>query len=136
MARKIGTWLIAMGVVVALCGLSVLPAALGPNGDKTLTPVGILALSFAMTLAAAGLYVKARTYQEAAASDSGGAKHRRRANCDCCGKKEAVIQCRVHQLGLCADCLSDHYDFRLCAYVPSVRRNAAKTSARSHAGGL
>jgi hypothetical protein len=136
MARKIGTWLIGIGCLFAVCGLAVLPGAFGPNPDKMLAPVGILILSCAMTLIAGGLYVKARTYQGAGATDSGGTRHRRRANCDRCGKKEAVIQCRVHHQLLCADCLSEHYDFRLCAYVPNVRRSGTKLSAHSQASGL
>lgn len=135
MARKIGTWLIEIGCLVALCGLAVLPAAFGPNADKTLAPVGILTLSSALTLVAGGLYVKARTYPGSASTDPR-TKHRRKVNCDRCGKKEPVIQCRVHEQRLCADCLSEHYDFRSCAYVPNVRRSGTKLSAHSQASGL
>jgi hypothetical protein len=135
MARKIGTWLIEIGCLVAVGGLAVLPGAFGPNPDKMLAPAGILILSCAMTLVAGGLYVKARTYPGSASTDPAGTKHRRRANCDRCGKKEPVIQCRVHELRLCADCLGEHYDFRSCAYVPNVRRSGTKLSAHSQASG-
>ena len=57
------------------------------------------------------------------------AKRTRKPNCDRCAKDEPVIQCRVHQLHLCGDCLAQHYDFRSCAYVPSTRRATVKSAA-------
>lgn len=132
---KTGTWLIAFGCLVALFGLTVLPAALGSGDNKTLLDISVLAISFAMTLIAGGLYMKARAFPSATAGDSGTAKRGRKANCDACGKLEPVIQCRVHQQHLCADCLATHYDFRSCAYVPSTRRGS-KASAYSQASGL
>lgn len=129
---KMGTWLIAIGCLVALFGLTILPAALNSDSDKTVLNICVLAVSVAMMSIAAGLYVKARWHIENNASD---AKRGRKSNCDSCGKAEPMIQCRVHQLHLCGDCLATHYDFRSCAYVPSTRRGATKASALSQASG-
>jgi hypothetical protein len=131
---KLGTWLIVVGILFALFGLTVLPSALSSGEDKTLLNISVLVLSFAMTVVAGGLYLKARALPSATVTDSGNAKRGRKANCDSCGKQEPVIQCRVHQLHLCADCLTRHYDVRSCAYVPSTRRGS-KPSAYSQASG-
>jgi hypothetical protein len=92
-------------------------------------------ISTGMLLIAAGFYVKARALGTFAASATPPAsgKRSRKSICDRCAQEEPVIQCRVHQLHLCADCLSKHYDFRSCAYVPSTRRG---TSPKSTAGSL
>ncbi len=126
---KVGTWLIGIGCLVALFGLTVLPSALGSHGDDTLLNLSVLAISFAMTLIAGGLYIKARAYPGTPTRDTGAAKRGRKANCDGCGKLEPIIQCRVHQQHLCADCLTTHYDFRSCAYVPSIRRSGIRPSS-------
>ena len=136
MATKTGTWLIGIGGCIAFLGLCALPAAFGPNPDKTLLSAGLTILSTGMMLMAGGLYVKARTYNEKNTGDTGPqAKRSRKANCDHCGKNEPVIQCRVHQVHLCSDCLGNHYDFRSCAYVPSTRRSTTKAAAYRQASG-
>lgn len=132
---KLGTWLIVIGALFAVFGLTVLPAALTSGEDKTLLNISVLAVSFSMTTIAGGLYLKARAFPSTATGEAGNASKRaRKASCDSCGKQEPVIQCRVHQLHLCADCLAKHYDFRSCAYIPSTRRGA-KASAYSQASG-
>jgi hypothetical protein len=131
---KLGTWLIVIGCFFALLGLTVLPAAFTAGEDKSLLNISVLAISFAMTLSAGGLYLKARAFPSATEADAGNGKRARKGNCDTCGKQEPVIQCRVHQLHLCGDCLAKHYDFRSCAYIPSIRRNT-KGSAYSQASG-
>jgi hypothetical protein len=136
MATKIGTWLIGIGCCIAFLGLCALPAAFGPNPDKTLLGAGLAILSTGMMLMAGGLYIKARAFGEKNAGDPvSPPKRNRKANCDCCGKHEPVIQCRVHQLHLCGNCLGEHYDFRSCAYVPSTRRGTTKAVAHKQASG-
>lgn len=135
MATKTGTWLIRIGACIAFLGLCGLLAAFEPNRDKTLLGAGMMVLSTGMMLVAGGLYIKARTFRETVASNASPGKRGRKANCDRCGKNEPVIQCRVHQVHLCGDCLGNHYDFRSCAYVPSTRRTTAKTLASAHASG-
>ena len=136
MATKTGTWLIGIGCIIVLAGLSILPAAFGPHADKTLQGLSMVVLSTGLMLIAGGLYLKARALGEpSSASSSSGRKRARKVSCDRCGKHEPVIQCRVHQQHLCANCLGDHYDFRSCAYVPSTRRGATKATAYSQASG-
>lgn len=130
MAAKTGTWLIAVGSFIAFVGLCFMPAAFGPDPDQTMLGAGAVIFSTGLLLIAGGLYVKARALGAAPAAHSPApGKRPRKANCDRCGKDEPVIQCRVHQIHLCADCLSEHYDFRSCAYVPSTRRGTAKSAA-------
>jgi hypothetical protein len=135
MATKIGTWLIRIGCGIAFLGLCGFVAAFEPNRDKTLMNAGIMVLSTGMMLLAGGLYVKARTLPEDLARGASPSRRGRKANCDSCGKNEPVIQCRVHQVHLCGDCLSSHYDFRACAYVPSTRRSGTKSAAYTQASG-
>ncbi len=132
---KLGTWLIVVGALFAVFGLTVLPAALTAGEDKTLLNISVLAISSAMTTIAAGLYLKARAFPSAATGEAGNApKRARKANCDSCGKQEPAIQCRVHQLHLCGDCLAKHYDFRSCAYIPSTRRGARPSTYAQASG--
>ncbi len=131
---KLGTVLIVLGSLLAVLGLTILPSALSAGEDKTLLNIAVLVISFSMMVIAGGLYLKARAFPRPAGSDAGNAGRSQKASCDSCGKQEPVIQCRVHQLHLCGDCLSKHYDFRSCAYAPSTRRGS-KVSAYSRASG-
>ncbi|MBI3645544.1 MAG: hypothetical protein HY233_06240 [Acidobacteriales bacterium] len=134
MAAKTGTWLIAVGSLIAFVGLCFMPAAFGPDTDRTMLCAGAVLFSTGLLLIAGALYIKARSLGGAPAANSPApGKRPRKANCDRCGKDEPVIQCRVHQIHLCGDCLTEHYDFRSCAYVPSTRRGAAKPAAYSQA---
>ena len=136
MARKTGNWLIGIGCFIAFLGLCVLPAAFGPNADKTLQGASMTIVSTGIMLIAGGLYLKARSVGEQAPDGAAAnSKRGRKATCERCGKREPVIQCRVHHLHLCGDCLSDHYDFRSCAYVPSTRRGTTKAAALKQASG-
>lgn len=131
MATKFGNWLMAAGALIIFVGLCFLPAAFGPGADKTMLGGGSVVIATGMMLIAAGFYVKAREMSAIAqpASSAATAKRSRsKSNCDMCAQEEPVIQCRVHQLHLCATCLAKHYDFRSCAYVPSTRRASAKSA--------
>jgi ribosomal protein S14 len=125
MATKIGNWLMAIGAFIAFVGLCFLPAAFGPGADKTMLGAGAVVVATGILLIAAGFYVKARSLGTEAIPVSAPASTKRgrgKSSCDQCGQDEPIIQCRVHQIHLCATCLSKHYDFRSCAYVPSTRR--------------
>lgn len=136
MALKIAGWLIGVGCFFAFAGLCFLPAAFGLHPDSSMLSGGAMVFCMGMVLIASGLYAKARYWTEAAATNgSNGSKRGRKINCDSCGKHDAIIQCRVHQLQLCADCVSEHYDFRSCAYVPSVRQGNNKAKAYSQGSG-
>jgi hypothetical protein len=125
MATKTGTWLMAVGVFIVFAGLCFLPAAFGRDADKTMLGAGAMVIAIGAALIAAGFYVKARALGTTTTATPSSAKRiRGKSTCDQCGLEEPVIQCRVHQIHLCAACLGGHYDFRSCAYVPSTRRGA------------
>jgi ribosomal protein L37AE/L43A len=130
MAAKTGTWLILLGGFVVFVGLCFIPAAFGPSPEKSYLGAGFAIFATGALLAATGLYVKARTLAGLTpVAASANAKRSRKASCDRCGKNEPAVQCRVHQIHLCSDCLSEHYDFRSCAYIPSTRRAASAHAA-------
>lgn len=131
MATKIGTWLMAVGALIIFVGLCFLPAAFGSSGDKTMLGAGSVIVATGILLIAAGFYLKARDLGKApqpATASANTKRSRNKASCDRCAQNEPVIQCRVHQIHLCSDCLGQHYDFRSCAYVPSTRRGASTKS--------
>lgn len=129
MTGKMSTWLMAFGCFIAFVGLCFIPAAFGPDADRSLLAPGSVIFSMGILSIAGSVYVKARTNPSAAVESAAPSKRTRKASCDRCGDQEPVIQCRVHQLHLCGDCLAGHYDFRACAYVPSTRRSAPKSTA-------
>ena len=129
MATKTGNWIMAAGALIIFAGLCFLPAAFGPDPDRTMLGGGFVVISIGLLSIAMGFYLKARVLGTASANPPATAKRNRsKAICDQCAQEEPVIQCRVHQLHLCANCLSEHYDFRSCAYVPSTRRGATSKS--------
>lgn len=107
---------------------------MGAQIEVTLLALGACALSLGSLTAAAGVYLKARLLQgqPGTAGEAKSAHRRGRNGCDICGDTP-VVNCKVHQVHLCADCLGNHYDFRSCAYVPSTRRQGAKTTAKGMA---
>jgi len=130
MAAKTGTWLIVIGALVVFVGLCFIPAAFGTNPDKTLLGPGLAIFSTGTLLISFGVYVKARSLTELTpVATPPVVKRGRKSNCDRCGKNEPAVQCRVHQIHLCSDCLGEHYDFRSCAYIPSTRRAANAQAA-------
>ena len=132
---KIGSWLIGIGCFFAMAGLCFLPAAFGPHPESTMLSAGAMLLSAGMALAASGFYLKARYLAQGAPATAKVEKKGARKPCKLCSKQEAVIQCRAHQMQLCADCLGKHFDFRSCAYIPIERPAASKARARSQSTG-
>jgi len=130
MTKKTGMWLIVCGCFIVFVGLCFLPAAFGDNPDQTMLAAGLAIFAFGALTAAVGFYVKARglSDQSTAAASTPAPKRSRKSKCDRCGTNEPVIQCRVHQIHLCGECLAEHYDFRSCAYVPSTRKSAAQAA--------
>jgi hypothetical protein len=131
MGTKTGNWLMAAGALIVFAGLCFLPAAFGADPDRTMLGAGFVVMSSGLMGIAAGFYVKARALEATPATHvpASTKRNRGKANCDQCAQAEPVIQCRVHQTHLCANCLSAHYDFRSCAYVPSTRRAGASKAA-------
>lgn len=128
-----GNWMIGAGAVVMFLGLCFLPAAMADQSDPALLAAGFCTFSVGSLLVAAGMYLKARMLQAGItpAHEPTGTK-KVRGGCDLCKGDLPVIQCRVHQLHLCANCLGEHYDYRSCAYSPSTRRVAGKGVAKAH----
>ncbi len=89
MSSRTGNWMIALGVVVLLMGVLVLPAALGEHPDTSLIALGACGVSLGSMIAALGIYVKARALQspDAPGAPSGETKsstRRVRGGCDVC----------------------------------------------------
>ncbi|MFZ3339864.1 MAG: hypothetical protein WA609_00400 [Terriglobales bacterium] len=121
MALKIGSWIIGVGCLMAAAGLCFLPAAFGAQRDASLLAAGAMVFSTGMVLAAAGFYIKARFWVAGGQSKVNASTKGRRKVCNLCGENESAVECRVHRMNLCPDCLGKHYDFKSCAYVPSTR---------------
>jgi hypothetical protein len=133
MTTKTGTVLIVAGMLFVFVGLCFLPAAFGHDGDRTLLGAGAVVIASGILAMAGGVYAKARMLGPATPTETQAPKRpRSKSICDQCAHEEPVIQCRVHQLHLCADCLGKHYDFRSCAYVPSTRRTAPRANAAAY----
>ena len=130
MSPRTGTWMIAVGVLGVLAGLGLAASWMGDQSEVSLLALGACALSIGSLTAAGGIYLKARLLEtpQGTAADAKSGQRRGRNGCDTCGDTP-VVNCKVHQVHLCGDCLSDHYDFRSCAYVPSTRRQVSKNSA-------
>jgi hypothetical protein len=129
MSLKFGSWLIGIGCLMAMAGLGFLPAGFGPHQDPSMMSAGAMLFSAGMVVAASGLYVKSRVWSQSAPASAKSEKKSTRKPCKLCGKQEPVIQCRPHQIQLCADCLSKHFDFRSCSYIPLERPASSKAPA-------
>ena len=135
MSSRTGNWMIAVGVLGLLVGLGLAASWMGDQSEVNLLALGACALSIGSLTAAAGVYLKARLLDTAQGTTGEGKSNQRRGRggCDICGDTP-VVNCKVHQVHLCADCLGEHYDFRTCAYVPSTRRQGGKgTNSKSMA---
>ncbi len=133
MQARTGNWMMAIGAIIAIIGLSVMPAGFGPNSaDRNLLGAGATVFSLGAILIALGIYLKALnlkiTPRQKPLETSTPSRPLRGA-CDRCQIEMPVIQCKVHQQHLCGKCLAEHYDFRSCVYAPSSRRLAAKAMA-------
>lgn len=129
---KASGWLIVVGCLLMLIGLTFLPAALGQHPDEGILGLGICMFALGALIAAGGIYLKARAaHSNAPAANASNAQPKRvRGGCDLCGSETPVIHCRVHDVHMCGTCLANHYDFRSCAYVPSTRRTAGQKPSR------
>jgi len=133
MGQNASGWIISLGCLLMLVGLCLLPAALGDHQDQAILGAGMCAFAMGALVTAGGIYLKASALRAAIAAGPAKPQSKRvRGGCDLCGTDSPVINCRVHQLHLCGNCLGAHYDFRSCVYVPSTRRSApAKGLARA-----
>ena len=131
MSSKATTLLTAVGVLMMLAGLCILPTALGDKSDTSALQMAMCIFSGGALIGALGTYLKARVLKAGivpAEIASEPTKRKVRGGCDLCGTEMPVVLCTVHQVHVCGNCLAQHYDQRSCAYVPSKRAAAAKTS--------
>src|SRR5713226_10056566 len=125
MGKKVSSWLIIFGCFLMVGGIGFLPATLGNHPDPTILDSGIFLFSLGALTVAGGIYVMAVALQGNSVAEPAKPQARRsRGGCDLCGTEVPVVNCRVHQIHLCGDCVAKHYDFRSCVYVPSTRRPA------------
>ena len=129
--QKLSTFAIVAGIFLMLLGLSFLPAGL--QNDQAILGAGICIFSFGALTSAAGFYLKARVLHNAPELSPKAPPKPVRGSCELCATESPVIHCRVHELHLCGNCVSKHYDFRSCVYIPSNRRNTPAKAARSAA---
>lgn len=133
MNLQAGNWMIGMGTAGMLLGLCFIPAVVMDRSDTSLLALGACAFSLGTLMVATGIYVKARMLQAGLVPAPHAPSPKKvKGGCDLCHGDVPIIQCRVHQLHLCAACLGEHYDYRSCAYTPSTRRPSSKSMARAH----
>jgi hypothetical protein len=129
MGQKLGNFALIAGGCFLLIGVSLFPAALAQRQqDESILGAGICAIAFGALSCAAGFYVKARALQRGSPAGFAPAK-KSSGGCDLCRAEAPVIHCRVHHLHICAGCLTEHYDFRTCVYIPSTRRQTPQKPA-------
>ena len=108
--------------------------ALASKNDQTVLSLGACMFSLGALIVAGGLYTKARVL---AAQPVQAAPAERASGVPCgqCHSSASVVDCKVHNIHLCGDCLGEHYDFRSCAYVPTTRRGTRLAKATVKAAG-
>ncbi len=125
--------MMAVAAVIAVIGLSIVPAGFGENSaDRNLIGIGATIFSLGSVLFALGIYFKAATLKSSLGPKSpepATAGRPLRGGCDRCQVEIPMIQCKVHQQHLCGTCLDEHYDFRTCVYAPSSRKIGMKSLA-------
>ena len=132
MGRKLSTTLIVGGALCMLAGLIFLASGISQKQDESVSGLGLCAFSLGALLCSTGIYLKARTAQaEVPVSANNKPQPKQRGGCDLCGTESPAVMCRVHQLHLCPNCLSKHYDTRSCIFIPSTRRTPAAKAARA-----
>lgn len=136
MSSRPGNWIIAAGAVLIFLALCCVPGALGDDKDPELVQFAVAMFSLGALSVAMGIYVKARALPatanpEDSKKEEPNSNRRIRGGCQLCATEAPVIQCRIHQLHLCGNCLVRHYDVRSCIYVPTTRAAVAGKSGKN-----
>ena len=134
MQSRMGSWMMAIGVIIGIAGLAIMPAGFGENSpDRNMIGAGASIFAIGTFLVALGVYFKSLIMPAAPNQNStpNNTPSPMRGGCDRCQTEAPVIQCKVHQQHLCGNCLSEHYDFRSCVYSPSTRRAGKALAARA-----
>jgi hypothetical protein len=126
MSSRPGNWMIAAGAILIFVAFCCLPAAMGDGKDPELLQFAVGIFSLGALSAATGIYLKALALKSAESSEENKKEEptsdrRIRGGCQLCATEAPVIQCKIHQLHLCGNCLARHYDARSCIYVPTTR---------------
>ena len=124
MGQKVSGGAIVLGCLMMFVGLCFLPAALGSHPEPGDSGAGTSLFAMGALMIASGIYLKARVLQASGPAEPKAPAKRSRGGCDLCGTEAPVVNCKVHQMHMCGDCLGQHYDFRSCVYVPSTRRQS------------
>ncbi len=137
MSRQLGNWAIGIGLVILFGGLCMLPAAMGKPPVPELLAMGACFFALGALTIAGGIYLKALAVQtastESAAASSPVVPRKMKDGCELCALESPVVQCKVHQLNLCGNCLAQHYDPRSCVYIPTIRKPSARVVRASYA---
>ena len=132
MLTRISHWMMIAGATLMVGGLLCVPAMIERHLDIELVAVGSGLFALGALAIASGFYLKAQVAQ-AEVETLAGPKRRMSGGCELCATEFPVVRCKVHQLDLCGHCLTKHYDFRSCAYVPVPRSgNPAGRSVKAH----
>ncbi len=126
MRSRVGNWIIALGVGLLFLAVCFVPAILERRREVDLVAVGSLLFGLGSLVVSTGLYVKAAILRAETGATDLALTRRIHGGCELCATESPVVHCKVHQLHLCGNCLTKHYDFRSCAYVPSSRSVATK----------
>ncbi|PYX82083.1 MAG: hypothetical protein DMG70_16365 [Acidobacteria bacterium] len=133
MSKQMWNWFIAAGALVSFVGLLFLPSALNSqNRDESMLGAGLAIFSLGALMIAVAFYFKTKALRGEIGSEPNRAAllngKRRRITCDSCHQAAPVIQCTMHKMSLCSNCLSQHYDSRACVYVPAIRKSAGRVA--------
>ncbi len=134
MQSRMGSWMMAIGVIIGIAGLSLMPAGFGENSpDRNMIGAGAAIFAIGTFVVALGIYLKSLNLGVVPNQKSNQpvTSAATRGGCDRCQTEAPVIQCKVHQQHLCGSCLAEHYDFRSCVYSPSTRRMGKALAARA-----
>ncbi len=132
MLSKASNWLMLAGVAVLSAGLLCVPAMIERRHEVDLVAMGSCLFGVGAFVIASGLYFKTQLMRSEIEKVSG-PRRRMTGGCELCATESQVVHCKVHQLDLCGNCLSQHYDFRSCAYVPALRgASTSRRAARAH----
>ncbi len=133
---KILKTLLVVGVLISFAGLVAIPGALSGHKDQELLGTALAFFGLGTLLVAVSLYLQSRALRSQIDADPNllaalqGSK--RKGPCDNCKSAGSIVQCTMHRVYLCANCLVQHYDSRGCVYVPAVRKS---TRSRANAAG-
>src|SRR4051794_21545924 len=100
MQSKTGNLMMAIGAIIGVIGLAVIPAGFGQgSADRSLVGIGAAIFSMGTLLAALGIYFKSTKLKDAPkqkTAEAGEGHRPLRGGCDRCQAEAPIIQCKVH----------------------------------------